>query len=36
MAHPHDLGDGLHRQAVGVGGPDRLVALLAKLVCGLL
>lgn len=32
MAHAHDLGDGLHRQAVFVGGADGLVPFLAELV----
>jgi hypothetical protein len=40
VAHAHHLGDGLHGQPVGVGGTDRLVALLpqciASLVKGLL
>jgi hypothetical protein len=35
MAHAQDLGDGSHRQAVLVGGADRLIPLLAQLVAGL-
>jgi hypothetical protein len=36
VAHAHDAGDGLHRQAVAVCRADGLVALLAQLVAGLL
>jgi hypothetical protein len=30
VAEPHDAGNGLHRQAAFVGGPDGLVALVAQ------
>jgi hypothetical protein len=30
VAHAHDLGDGLHRQAVVVGGADGFVAFLSE------
>jgi hypothetical protein len=36
MAHAHDLGNGVHRQALGVGSTDRLVPLLAQGFAGLL
>lgn len=35
MAHAHDLGDGLHRQPIAVGGADGRVAGLAQVVAGL-
>lgn len=36
MAHAHDLGDGLHRQAVLIRRPDGFIALCAELVGRLL
>jgi hypothetical protein len=36
VAHAHDLGDGLHGQAVAVGGTDRCVPLLPQGFVGLL
>jgi len=36
VAHAHDLGDGLHGQAIAVGGADGLVALLPECFGGLL
>jgi hypothetical protein len=36
VAHGHDLCDGLHRQTVGVGRADGLVARLAERFAGLL
>jgi len=36
VAHAHDLGNGLHRQAVFVGRPDGAVSLSPQLVGGLL
>jgi hypothetical protein len=36
MAHAHDLSDGLHRQAVVVGGPDGFVSLVSEVFGGLL
>lgn len=36
VAHAHDLGDGLHRQAVLVGGADGFVSLFTELASSLL
>jgi hypothetical protein len=35
MAHPQDLRDSRHRQAVAVGRSDRLVPLVSQLLGGL-
>lgn len=36
VAHAHDLSDGLHRQAVVVGGTDGFVSLVPEFFGGLL
>lgn len=36
MAHAHDLGNGLHRQAIVVGGADGFVPLLSEVFGSLL
>jgi hypothetical protein len=36
VAQAHDLGNGLHGQAIAVGSPDRLVPLLPQGFVGLL
>jgi hypothetical protein len=36
VAHLHDLGDGLHGEAILVGSADGFVALVAQFLAGLL
>jgi hypothetical protein len=36
VAHAHDLGDGRHRQAIGVGHADGFVALVAEVFASLI
>jgi hypothetical protein len=36
VAHAHDLGNGLHGEALAVSGADGLVSLLAEVFTGLL